>query len=325
MTGASKHLFETGALEAFLESESRLVAAILDGEGNILQSNSGLERLFKTAERRLPDNVHDFLDDRSRDVLRQVLLSIPDQGEEGGPGQFRKCSLHFRAAGSAVHTLACFLCSCGGNIAFFAERRQMTDSDIIEKMSHMNNDLANLSRELSRKNAELERANETITRLVHTDVLTGLENRRSIMDRAEKMLGDAEREKNLVSVVMADLDHFKNINDTWGHAAGDRVLEAFGDLLRKSLRTEDHPGRIGGEEFLILLPGMGGAGASVCAERLRKAVEALQLEYPPQQVTASFGVASRRPGENRDELMRRADEALYLAKASGRNRVEMAK
>jgi diguanylate cyclase (GGDEF)-like protein len=316
-----KSPFLSWCTEAFLESESQLLVAAIDEKGNIRDSNGGLDRLFRTAGRRLPDNIHDFLDEHGSGVLKQILNSIPDQ-QKSEPVKFYKCTLHFRTGGSAVHTLSCSICKCREEIAFFAERRRMTDSDIIEKMSHMNNELANLSRELSRKNVELERANETITRLMHTDVQTGLANRRSIMEELKVLAADARSKAEPLSVLMADLDHFKDINDTWGHAAGDRVLEAFGRLLAEDLREEDLPGRIGGEEFLVILPGLGKDAAFQCAERIRKAVESLDLEYPPQRVTSSFGLSTLKEGESMDDLIRRADEALYRAKGKGRNRVE---
>jgi len=305
--------------EAFLETESLLVAAVIDEEGNILDSNGGFRRLFRAAGRRLPQNIHGYLDARESSALNRILGSIRDQPE---PGEFRKCTLHFRTGGSAVHTLSCFICKCGGEIAFFAERRHMTDSDIIEKMSRMNNELANLSRELSRKNMELEKANETITRLMHTDVLTGLSNRRFVMERLSEMADRSQKGGEPLSVFIADLDHFKDINDTRGHAAGDAVLEAFGRILLENLRQEDLPGRIGGEEFLVLLPGLEEDGAFNCAERIRRMVESLKLENPPEPVTCSFGVSTLRRDKAADALIRRADEAL--ARRAGRNRVEKA-
>ncbi len=308
----------------FLESESLLVAVVIDEEGNILETNGGLRRLFRAAGRSLPGNIHGFLDAHGSGVLNRILSSLWDRPEQAGPERFHKCTLHFRMAGSAVHTLSCFLCRCDGAIAFFAERRHMTDSDIIEKMSRMNNELANLSRELSRKNMELEKANETITRLMHTDVLTGIANRRSIMEELRHMVRDAHATGALLSVLMADLDHFKDINDEWGHAAGDAVLEAFGRLLAENLRKEDLAGRIGGEEFLVLLPGLAEDGAFNCAKRIRRMVESLRLKNPPAPVTCSFGVATLRRDETVDDLIRRTDEALYSAKRAGRNRVEKA-
>ncbi|MFP4481487.1 MAG: GGDEF domain-containing protein [Thermovirgaceae bacterium] len=318
-----KHQFLPKALEGFLQTESQLVVATIDEEGNILQTNGGLRRLFRAAGRRLPGNLHGFLDERGSSVLKGILGSIPDQKDKTEP-QFYKCTLHFRTGGLAVHTLWCSICKSGEKIAFFAERRHMTDSDIIEKMSYMNNELANLSRELSRKNMELERANETITRLMHTDILTGLASRRYVMDQLKDMVGDAESKGTPLSVFMADLDHFKDINDTWGHAAGDRILEAVGRLFSENLRNEDLPARIGGEEFLVLLPGLGEDEAYRCAERIRKMVEALKLEYPPKPVTCSFGVSTLKGGETSDDMLRRSDEALYRAKEAGRNRVERA-
>lgn len=161
------------------------------------------------------------------------------------------------------------------------------------------------------------------------DALTGVANRMTTLAFLEKQVDLARRHRRALSLVLMDLDHFKEINDTRGHLAGDAVLKRFGALALKRLRASDHVGRIGGEEFLIVLPETGGREAYRVAEDLREALAAQPFEGETLgpgilRVTASFGVAEL---QDRDSsvgaLLARADVALYRAKALGRNRVEL--
>jgi diguanylate cyclase (GGDEF)-like protein len=156
------------------------------------------------------------------------------------------------------------------------------------------------------------------------DPLTGLNNRRSTLEELQNRFDLSQRHNRPLAVIMCDLDHFKLINDTRGHGAGDRVLEEFGQRVRNNLRTTDLAGRIGGEEFLLILPETDMEGALLLAERLRAATADLPFELPPEslRVTCSLGVAQR-SAEDRDggALMARADGALYAAKRGGRNQV----
>lgn len=160
----------------------------------------------------------------------------------------------------------------------------------------------------------------------HTDDLTGLPNRRRFFELAEREIVRAQRYDEPLAVVMLDLDHFKEVNDSHGHAAGDQVLRAVADACRDVLRTSDVVGRLGGEEFAILLPATSLDGARQFAERLRSAIAACRIGLPGAEIslTATLGVAARVPGEDLtlDELLARADAALYRGKAAGRNRVE---
>jgi len=156
------------------------------------------------------------------------------------------------------------------------------------------------------------------------DALTGLFNRRYLEDTLERELIRAEREGYPISVIMGDLDHFKEVNDRHGHLAGDEVLRVFGKLMKQHSRGSDIYCRYGGEEFLLVLPKMSGKDAVLRAEQLRAAMAAVPVTFGPVQitVTASFGVAtSPRGGHSGDELIAKADDALYAAKAAGRNRV----
>lgn len=159
-----------------------------------------------------------------------------------------------------------------------------------------------------------------------TDPLTGLYNRHFLEESFKRELLIAERAGHPVSVIMGDLDHFKTVNDRHGHLAGDEVLRAFGALLSNNARATDIICRYGGEEFLLVLPGLPQEGAALRAEQLRRAMSTTHVDYSGSQikVTVSFGVATYpTDGRTPDELIASADSALYSAKAEGRNRVNL--
>lgn len=159
------------------------------------------------------------------------------------------------------------------------------------------------------------------------DALTGTWNRRMILDILQRESARAAREGTSVGVVMADLDHFKRINDTLGHPAGDAVLREASRRMEIALRPYDSLGRYGGEEFLIVLPGCDLPGALAAAERIRHAIAEDPVATPTGMtpISASLGATiGEGPSLDADELIRIADEALYRAKRGGRNRVEVA-
>ena len=156
-----------------------------------------------------------------------------------------------------------------------------------------------------------------------TDGLTGLPNRRAIEDTLKRMAAYADRTGSPLGVVLFDLDHFKQINDLYGHEKGDEALAAVGAVLATSARASDFGGRFGGEEFIVLLPDTDRGGAAVIAEKMRVAVRALEIPGVSRPITASFGAAAIPEDASEPTiLLRGADRALYLAKSRGRNRVE---
>ncbi|KXS38346.1 MAG: hypothetical protein AWU55_1563 [Halomonadaceae bacterium T82-2] len=160
-----------------------------------------------------------------------------------------------------------------------------------------------------------------LKKLSDTDALTGLANRRRLMQALASELSRARRHHTTLALILLDLDHFKHINDTWGHLKGDRVLRVLSRLCRDLLRQEDLVARFGGEEIAILLPLTDADAAQRLAERLRHAIAAHDFGLPATRITASLGVAEYRPDDTADTLIERADQRLYAAKHDGRNRV----
>lgn len=183
--------------------------------------------------------------------------------------------------------------------------------------------------ELQRENFDLVVKNRTLSEVSSRDSLTGLYNRWFVMEKIDSELNRALRHGSPVSLLMLDVDHFKRVNDTWGHSAGDQVLQGIGRLLRDSCRVYDVPGRYGGEEFCVVLPETRLGGTTVVAERIRRRLESTVLPCGEKSiaVTASIGIAGMESSVEGDVLspaglVERADRALYRAKNLGRNRVE---
>ncbi len=169
----------------------------------------------------------------------------------------------------------------------------------------------------------LHDANQTISRLVREDPLTGLANRRAMEENMIRFMSFSRRWQHPLSIIMVDLDHFKTVNDRYGHLTGDEVLVCFSQLLKLSVRVEDIVARFGGEEFILLTPNTSIEDASQLAERIR--IDTQEATMPiPTNITASLGVTQMRDEDTAESLIARADSALYEAKNSGRNRVWMA-
>ena len=169
-----------------------------------------------------------------------------------------------------------------------------------------------------------ERGQSELREVARVDYLTGIYNRRAIEELSHRLLATAQRKGAPLSVMIADLDHFKRINTALGHLQGDRALIETVQAIRRHLRNGDLMGRLGGEEFVVVLPGDDLAEAAAAAERVRAAIAALALSFndKPWPLTVSIGVATLLPNDQGFfDLLRRADDALYAAKHGGRNRV----
>jgi diguanylate cyclase (GGDEF)-like protein len=244
-----------------------------------------------------------------------ALRSGRTHREDDGQSALLSCSICARVPGAS----SCVPLTVGGEVigsVLLSRPTPYTDAEeeqIRESVSQAAPVLANL-RNLAV--AEIRAA---------TDGLTGLPNKRAVTDALKRTVAQASTTQAPLALLLIDLDHFKQINDTRGHAMGDQVLANVGAVLRAVLRAQDFAGRNGGEEFAILLPDTEIADALAIAERIRTAIAEISLPGTDVDVTASIGVASFPDhASTQDRLERLADAALYLAKRQGRNRVELA-
>ncbi|MBP7125008.1 diguanylate cyclase [Myxococcota bacterium] len=208
--------------------------------------------------------------------------------------------------------------------------RAVRSQEVVRENLRLQQELQSLQVRLDalveQRTASLVQENVVLREMAERDALTGLFNARALHKRLQEEQERVHRYGEIVSLVMIDLDHFKDVNDTWGHLVGDAVLREVGMTLRRTVRQGDFVGRYGGEEFLVIAPGTPEEGAVRLAERLRASVESIAIPAGPEtslRQTISLGVATGRRGEEASlqEVLRRADECLYRAKRDGRNRV----
>lgn len=191
---------------------------------------------------------------------------------------------------------------------------------ILDQHLHLREAFSNIER----INRELQQSNRKLERIARYDMLSGLLNRMSLFHAIDMEIERSVRNNIPLSGIMIDLDHFKAVNDNYGHLAGDEVLRKLGKILIEQMRRYDQAGRYGGEEFFLILPDTSLEQAMSIAERFRQRIAEVPVKIGEEEltVTASFGIASFRPGESREHWIARADRAMYKAKQSGRNRVE---
>lgn len=244
------------------------------------------------------------------DTIQLLVIFLPKHlylAADGFVQMLNEHILHFRKAHEEL--------SLQKNIQ--VERERMLD----EYMA-VNNEFVKKERELAKKNKQLQKAYASIEQLSVTDPLTGIANRRKILDILYEEICRSNRYNFPLTVMSLDIDYFKKINDTHGHAAGDLALISFAKSCVTQLRKSDTIGRVGGEEFIIILPHTDAFQAMIIAERIRASTFALTIKHENDAVhfTVSIGIAALTPGEEMDSLLRRVDGALYQAKESGRDR-----
>jgi len=202
-------------------------------------------------------------------------------------------------------------------------RLQQSQTDLEQRVAQRTTELSLANQHLKAEMAQREKMAQLLEETARTDFLTKLVNRRAMHRFLQNEIARVERTGGNFSLVLVDIDYFKNINDQFGHDIGDDVLIALSSAFEGSAREQDIVSRWGGEEFMILLPNTAQADAVEQAERLRQLLDsdALRIERYPHRVTASFGVCEFTLGEDMEFLLKQVDVALYQAKSLGRNRV----
>jgi diguanylate cyclase (GGDEF)-like protein len=260
-------------------------------------------------------------------ILEDVALNIPDLTRDARTANI---SITVGPPGYRMYTGANLLTSDGyriGSLCVLDDRPRVLSEQQMKMLLRLSRQVMALI-ELRYSQRSLAAALTTMERLASVDEMTGLCNRRVLMERLDIEVERARRFGSPLAVIMMDLDHFKRINDDHGHAMGDSVLMNVGGLVRDGLRQVDLAGRYGGEEFCLILPGTDLAGGAALAESLRRTIENFEHVHGDHvlSATSSFGVAAFDIDTEADAkaLLKAADDALYRAKHGGRNRVESA-
>ena len=310
----------TMAISQWLMEADAVFALLLGPDGAIRARNRAGYRIFPPdLAKSVALSIWDYLACSDDQILRQRLSDAGTQQDRDG-----WLLLNLSDGQQTPITLEAGLVRCGKATLLLGTEKTEYNSRYRTEISALTNDLSVMVRESARKNRELEEANETIEKLARTDALTGLANRRALQEALQREVARGERLGERLSVIIADLDHFKSINDQYGHPAGDKVLARAAAVLGNQSRPYDLAARYGGEEFVLLLPGTSTGDAIAISERIRKEVAKIEVPGCPKQITVSLGVAGWLKGETPEEFVARADAALYSAKSKGRNRVESA-
>jgi two-component system cell cycle response regulator len=298
------------------EFEPVLAVALaeLDDAGRIVVANAGFHALLPQPEREVAARpVAEFIIQPDFASLRK-MTPAPD-------GEIYRGLLTVGDYQGRTRTLRACIWRRGAGIRILAEYDVVEQERLNDLVLKLNQDYADAQLALAQANLQLQQREAQITALSLTDPLTGVGNRRRLDEELTRELSRFQRGRYSLSALMVDIDHFKRINDTYGHDVGDKVLAALGDLLRAETRKNDIVARFGGEEFVVLMPSTDLAQGAVIAERIRSALAGRRVDPLSEGVTLSAGVAQCTLGETASNFMRRIDMALFRAKEEGRNRV----
>ncbi len=301
-------LFAQYGVEAFLESTGLLVV-LLDKEGTLVSWNPAFDALRQGRGQKR--QLQNFLVSSSAESFDQLLSTALDRRTR------TKGDLEF-AGETRADNFGCLLIPMPGQrVLLIAE-----PSTLLSELEAVTADLQRTKRILTIKETEIKAVIAQADEVAHTDALTFLPNRRQIVADLQREAIFADRYGTPFSVSMVDIDHFKKINDTYGHIVGDDVLRTLGGELRDHIRHPDTIGRYGGEEFLIVLPHSPLKAATEQAQRLCNYVRSLKIKSGEHElgITISIGIAQYKiHNEDWEALLNRADAALYKAKHNGRD------
>jgi diguanylate cyclase (GGDEF)-like protein len=307
-----------GALMSRFASEFQpllaVAAATLDSDGVVIEANAGWSRLLGLeASQMIGASVAPFFVQPNFSMLAHLKGRANGEVYSGlltiGDPMGRTQSLHGR------------VWRMGEELRVLAEYDIDELGRLYDTVLDLNREYASAQLQLAQANIRLRQREAEILAISLTDPLTGVGNRRRLEQSLPVEIKRAERTGKKLCAFVADLDHFKRVNDGYGHEAGDKVLASFGDSLRRHTRATDILVRSGGEEFVVLMPHTELDNAILVADRFRESLAASRIEPLPDPVTVSVGVAELAAGEQGDLLLRRADKALYEAKRLGRNKV----
>lgn len=300
----TKEYLQDSEIEGFLKVNIDMLC-VADTDGNFLKVNKAFEKVLGYKIEDLEGkNFESLIHIEDVPATLEVMKTLKNQESitsfvnrvRSKEGLYRYLEWHSQPNGKYI----------------YASARDITQTRKQEIKLFKNNE------SLMKLTKVLEEKNKVLHTLAITDELTGLYNRHFLEQRIEEEMYQSDRDHQVLSLAILDMDHFKHVNDTWGHPIGDEVLKKTADLVNSAIRHSDFLVRLGGEEFVIIMPRSDLNGARIVAEKIRKTIG--DYEYPTVgHVTASFGVIERSEGESYYSCYKRADKALYSAKEKGRN------
>jgi len=291
-----------------------VTAAELDENGTLIEANAGFLRLIEAEGARA-------IGSSAARFLSQPDFATLVRAKSGADGEIYRGLLTMSNDSGQYRTLRARVWRGNTRLLILAEYDIEELERLNDKVLELNRECADAQFQLAQANLKLRQREAEIVAISLTDALTGVGNRRRLDQALTIEVSRAQRTRQSLSAFIADVDHFKRVNDTYGHEVGDKVLAAFGELLRRQTRPTDIVTRFGGEEFVVLMPHTDLEHGLATTERIREAFASSRVEPIPVSVTASFGVAELGPREQGKSLIRRADKALFAAKELGRNRV----
>lgn len=305
-------------IPAFLRQLNSVAIARLTVEGRVLDANLGFWRLIghdPLPAGCLMDVAAFFHNPPLGELLRVFSTNLPTDAP------LFQGLITLGDVNSFSQTINGAIYRDGDDVLVMGEHDISDMQRLSMEVLQLNTELAEAQRGLIRQNQTLQRSNQLILDTSRTDPLTGIANRRRFDERLLEELDRCHRTGGGLSLALADVDHFKQVNDDFGHLAGDAVLKALALAMRAGTRPYDLVARWGGEEFIILLPDTEPERAVEVADRIRLAFSGGTVPEVNRSVTVSFGIAAARPRDSAETLLARADAALYRAKEDGRNRV----
>ena len=302
-------------LPAEMDGVSAVAAATLDASGTLLQANTGFLRLLSPpAPGVAATGLKDWFVQPAFAALKAAVANAADHVYSG--------LMTVGTEQGLTRTLKAQIWQVGAHWHLLAEHDIVELERVCATVLQLNQEYAFAQARLAQLNIHLKQREVEILAASLSDPLTGVGNRRRLEQALPLELSRAKRSGESLSAIMCDIDHFKRVNDHYGHEVGDKVLIGIGHVLLSQMRPTDIVTRFGGEEFVVLMPNTGIVSAMEAAQRLRTTIENFEIAPLVEPVTASFGVAELQPDEQGASLLKRIDSAMYVAKASGRNRVE---